>query len=199
MHDGSWNQWRQVEWAGWFLEFRFDKFVRDNNLSSKMRYVGCSNKRDGELDFDIHFEELDFYGDLKASDINKTETPGNDQASLIDCIFKYGKFWYVIYEHETRKDSDYGYEATKARNRYIKSIDPSYTKDEMSYHRRMKHSVKFMKMTIIELNKVNFRSALKVFNQGDNRMAVRVLEIQHQMTIMSYFDIPEIDYSKFDK
>lgn len=36
----------------------------------------------------------------------------------------------------------------------------------MSYHSRMKHSVKFMRMTIIELNKANFRDALKTFNQG---------------------------------
>ena len=68
---------------------------------------------------------------------------------------------------ETLKDSEAtNYEATKARNRYIKSVDPSYVKDEMSYHERMKHSVKFMKMTIIELNRVNFREALTDFNQG---------------------------------
>ena len=118
------------------------------------------------MDFDIRFEESDFYGDLKASDIKKNETPGNDQENLVECIYRYNKFWYVIYEHETKKDSDYGYEATKARNHYIKSVDPSYDKDEMSYHSRMKHSVKFMRMTIIELNKANFRDALKTFNQG---------------------------------
>ena len=113
------------------------------------------------------FEEADFYGDLKASDVGKSETPGNDQENLVECIYQYNKFWYVIYEHETIKDSDAtGYEATKARNRYIKKVDPKYDKDEMSYHKRMKHSVKFVKMTIIELNKVNFRDALKIFNQG---------------------------------
>ncbi len=30
----------------------------------------------------------------------------------------------------------------------------------------MKHSVKFIKMTIIELNRVNYAKALKDFNQG---------------------------------
>jgi len=30
----------------------------------------------------------------------------------------------------------------------------------------MKHSVKFMKMSIIELNRVNYREALKDFHQG---------------------------------
>lgn len=103
---------------------------------------------------------------MKASDISKKETPGNDQRTLVECIYRYNKFWYVIYEHETQKDSDNNYEATKARNKYIKSVDPAYDKDEMSYSSRMKHSVKFTKMTIIELNRVNYRDALKDFNQG---------------------------------
>ncbi|WP_455076941.1 hypothetical protein [Prevotella koreensis] len=167
MHHGEWLQWRQTEWAGWFLEYMFDKFTREQGVDDLMRYVGSSNKRVGDLDFDIRFEEADFYGDLKASDVGKSETPGNDQENLVECIYQYNKFWYVIYEHETIKDSDAtGYEATKARNRYIKKVDPKYDKDEMSYHKRMKHSVKFVKMTIIELNKVNFRDALKIFNQG---------------------------------
>jgi hypothetical protein len=132
-----------------------------------MRYVGSSLKRDGDLDFDIRFDNEDFYGDLKASDISKKETPGNDQKNLIECIYQFDKFWYVIYEHETIKDSDdTGYEATKSRNHYIKSIDPTYNKDEMSYHARMKNAVKFMRMSIIELNRINYREALTDFNQG---------------------------------
>lgn len=165
MHKGSWQQWRQAEWAGWFLEYKFDEFVRKNKLEHRMNYVGSSNKKN--FDFDIRFEEADFYGDLKASDINKKETPGNDQKSLVECIYRYKKFWYVIYEHETIKDAhDEKYLATIDRNRYIKSVDPTYSKDEMSYASRMKRSVKFVRMTIIELNTVNFRNALKTFNQG---------------------------------
>lgn len=167
MHDNEWNQWRQAEWAGWFLEYKFNKFTVDNDVTNIMRYVGSSLKRVGDLDFDIRFDEDDFYGDLKASDITKRETPGNDQQNLIDCIYRFDRFWYVIYEHETIKDSEaVGYEATKGRNNYIKSVDPSYDKDEMSYHERMKNSVKFVRMSIIELNRVNYRKALTDFNQG---------------------------------
>lgn len=167
MHENEWHQWRQTEWAGWFLEYKFNKFTIDNNITKQMRYVGSSLKREGDLDFDIRFDEEDFYGDLKASDITKKETPGNDQENLIECIYQFGKFWYVIYEHETIKDSEEtDYKATKERNRYIKSVDSSYDKDEMSYHKRMKNSVKFIKMSIIELNRVNFRNALTDFNQG---------------------------------
>lgn len=167
MHQNDWRQWRQAEWAGWFLEYRFNKFVSENNVTDRMRYVGNVLKRDGDLDFDVRFDEADFYGDLKASDVNKKETPGNDQENLVECIYRFGKFWYIIYEHETVKDSvDTGYEATKARNRYIRSVDPAYDKDDMSYHGRMKNKVKFVKMSIIELNRVNFREALIDFNQG---------------------------------
>lgn len=167
MHQDNWPQWRQAEWAGWFLEYEFDKFVKENHVEYKMRYVGNSNKGKDAFDFDIRFEEEDFYGDLKASDIKKADAPGNDQSSLVECIYRYKKFWYIIYEHETKKDSESAdYEATRARNGYIKSVDPSYDKDELSYHQRMKHSVKFIKMTILELNAVNYSEALKVFNQG---------------------------------
>lgn len=167
MHRNGWHQWRQTEWAGWFLEYKFNKFTLDNNVTNQIRYVGSSLKHEGDLDFDIRFDEENFYGDLKASDITKKETPGNDQKNLVECIYMFDKFWYVIYEHETIKDSKAtGYDATKGRNRYIKSVDPSYDKDELSYHERMKNSVKFMRMSIIELNRVNFREVLTEFNQG---------------------------------
>ncbi len=167
MYENEWSQWRQTEWAGWFLEYKFNRFTIEEHLTNQMRYVGSSMKRDGDLDFDVRFDETDFYGDLKASDITKKETPGNDQQNLIDCIYRYGKFWYIIYEHETIKDSkENNYEATRARNRFIKSVDPKYAKDELSYKARMKNQVKFVKMSIIELNRVNFRGALKDFHQG---------------------------------
>jgi len=162
-HDG-WRQWKQAEWAGWFLEYRFNKFTIENDVTNRMRYI--SQKKEDELDFDIRFEEADFYGDLKASDIKHTDAPGNDQESLIECIYRYNRFWYVIYEHETIKDRDRGFQATVARNRFIRSVDSTYTKDDMSYSQKMKNSIRFVKMTILELNKVNFRDALKAFNQG---------------------------------
>lgn len=167
MYENEWSQWRQTEWAGWFLEYKFNRFTLEEHVTNQMRYVGSSLKREGDLDFDVRFDEADFYGDLKASDITKKETPGNDQQNLMDCIYRYGKFWYIIYEHETIKDSkENDYEATRARNRFIKSVDPKYSKDDLSYKTRMKNQVKFVKMSIIELNRVNFRGALKDFHQG---------------------------------
>ena len=164
MHQGAWEKWQETEWAGWFLEYKFNKFTLDNNITSKMRYV--SQKRAGEWDFDIRFDDDDFYGDLKASDISRGKAPGNDKSNLTECICQHDKFWYVIYEHETIKDADRNGQAAAERVRYIKSVDSSFNKPETSYKNRMKHSVKFVKMYIIELNRINYREVLSNFNQG---------------------------------
>ena len=169
MHGDNWRHWQQTEWAGWFLEYKFNKFTIDNNTLELMKYVGTDNKthKEGTFDFDIWFGREQFYGDLKASDIKKTFTPGNDQESFVECINKHDRFWYVIYEHETIKDSEEtSYKATIERNQYIRSVDPNYKNNDMSYYQRMKNSVRFMKMTILELNNVTFRDVLTDFNQG---------------------------------
>lgn len=53
-----------------------------------------------------------------------------------------------------------------ARNQFIRSIDAHYKKGDMSYAQRMKNSVNFVKMSILEINRVNCRALLKDFNQG---------------------------------
>lgn len=168
MYGNQWEHWQQAEWAGWFLEYKFNKFTTENHTTNLMRYVGTANKakKEGVFDFDIFFPKDDFYGDLKASDIEHKDCPGNDQNAFVECINMYDKFWYVIYEHYTRKDCDFNHKATIARNQFIRSVKPDYEKDDMSYYERMKHSVKFVKMSILELNRINFRSVLSDFNQG---------------------------------
>ena len=162
MQSAKWPEWRQTEWPGWFLEYKFNQFPFDNKTAPYIIYTGQSNKSksDDVFDFDVWFKKSQFYGDLKASDINAKEAPGNDQTAFIECINMFGKFWYIIYEHETKKDSENNdYKEVRAYNRYMK-------KDELSYATRLKTGVKFMKMTILELNRINYREALTEFNQG---------------------------------
>lgn len=170
MFESKWSKWKETEWAGWYLEYRFDKFITDHAIENKIKYVGSKNKKPGELDFDLWFPEEMFYGDLKASDITKNEAPGNDQETFIECINKYDKFWYIIYEHETIKDSELtNFPATRFRTNFIKDNNewPKNKKwNEFSYHKRMKNSVKFVRMFIIELNRINFREILDEFHQG---------------------------------
>lgn len=170
MHNNNWNKWKETEWPGWFLEFKMDSFIKEKCLEKEILYIGSSHKHTGELDFDLWFGKNNFYGDLKASNINKKEAPGNDQQSFIECINKYNKFWYIIYEHDTIKDNENNnYEATRFRANYIKDNNAwprNKQFDELSYHKRMKNSIKFVKMYIIELNRINFRNVLSDFNQG---------------------------------
>lgn len=170
MYENKWNKWKETEWPGWYLEFKIDNFIKEKCLESKILYVGSYHKKEGELDFDLWFGEENFYGDLKASDITKKEAPGNDQKNFIECINKYDKFWYIIYEHNTVKDSvENDYEATRFRANYLKEKNEwpkNKPFDELSYCKRMKNSVKFIKMYIIELNRINFRDVLSDFNQG---------------------------------
>ena len=170
MYYNKWNKWKETEWPGWYLEYKVDSFIKEHCLENKILYVGSSNKKIGDLDFDLWFNEENFYGDLKASDITKKEAPGNDQENFIECINKYDKFWYVIYEHDTIKDSvENNYEATRFRTNFIKNNNEwpkAKNFDELSYYKKMKNSVKFVKMYIIELNRINFREILSDFNQG---------------------------------
>ena len=170
MYENNWNKWKETEWPGWYLEFKVDSFIKEKCLENKILYVGSTHKKEGKLDFDLWFGIDNFYGDLKASDITKKEAPGNDQQNFIECINKYDKFWYIIYEHNTIKDSiENDYEATRFRANYLNEKNEWPKKkpfNELSYCKRMKNSVKFIKMYIIELNRINFKDVLSDFNQG---------------------------------
>ncbi len=175
MLDHNWYQAKGTEWPGWFLEFRVDEFIQKENCSSVLLYTGNKNKAAGMLDFDLFFGGLNFYGDLKASDMEKKKAPGNDQQNTLDAISKYGRLWYILYEHETIKDNTKNNEMAIAR---MKLTEPKYKDgDPVSYKNRMKHSVKFKKMRIFELNAVNMHDILSDFKQGHNsgpKMAKRV-------------------------
>lgn len=168
MYMNQFSQWRQAEWAGWYLESLFDKFIKQKGLKQYIEYVGLIHKSKGQLDFDLLIDES-FYGDLKASSVSSNAILLNDQNNLINAIETYGKFWYIIYSHDSRKDKDYDdYPMTKYRALKIyedKNNDNSNF-NLYSYKSKMKHSVRFNQMVIIELNKNNLIHAVDDFNQG---------------------------------
>ena len=165
MKSKNWYQWKGTEWAGWFLEYETNEFIENEDCPNIMLYIG-NKKDDTLLDFDLYFEEDDFYGDLKASDINQKEVILNDQDNILEAINLYEKLWYVIYEHDTKKDKDYGSVMAKARMKLMGT--PYKEGSKISYKDRMKHSVNFKKMEILELNKINMHEVLRTFNQGRN-------------------------------
>lgn len=163
MKNAKWYQWKGTEWPGWFLEYKFSSFIIAENCKNEMIYIG-KIKDKSLLDFDIFFPRANHYGDLKASDIDKKEAPGNDQNNVLKAINKYGKLWYVIYEHKTIKDSIKQNEmAIKRMNLLGNSYRPG---EKISYASKMKYSVEFKRMKIFELNRINLNSTLSSFNQG---------------------------------
>ena len=166
MLNENWYQAKGTEWPGWYLEFKVDEFINKENCLNTMMYTGNKNKTKGLLDFDLFFPSMNFYGDLKASDISKKEAPGNDQKNTLEAICQYGRIWYIVYEHETIKDKDKNHEMAIER---MKMIDPNFQEgDHVSYLSKMKHSVNFKKMYIFELNTINMNQILSDFNQGHN-------------------------------
>ncbi len=168
MYESGFSQWRQTEWAGWYVECLVDMYTKMHRIENRIKYVGLLGKAETDLDFDLLIDES-YYGDLKASSNSSGAILLNDQSNLINALETYKKFWYVVYLHDTRKDKDFeGYPMTKYRSLKIHEVDntPDDKVNLLSYHNKMKHSVLFNNMIIIELNKANYRFGLEDFNQG---------------------------------
>lgn len=164
MQRNQWPKWRETEWAGWFLEYKFSTFLMKSG-TREIIYQGNASKKKDALDFDLLFPLHKFYGDLKASDIERNESLGNDSESLFEAINRCDRFWYVIYEHETVKDKDCNNELVRRRYEFLLRIDGK-ARSPMSYADKMKNRVNFRKMMILELNRANCGELLSEFHQG---------------------------------
>jgi hypothetical protein len=159
MHAADWPDKFQNEWAGFYVEFRLSQFLTQYALHDLV--VVQKDKRKGEFDYDLRFfkdGELEHYGDLKASSINVAEAPGNDAADFFDCLSKTGRFWYVIFEHETWHGRDNNDVSTRAWNDWRRSVGyVGRTKvyDPLSYASRFKEAVRFVRVRILEVNQSN--------------------------------------------
>lgn len=172
MHAASWPDTYQAEWPGFYLEYRVDRFVRAHDLEHLVRFQ--KDKGRGRYDYDlvIHADETSaaFFGDLKASDIGQTETPANDAEDLLRCVRELGRFWYVVYEHQTLRARDDRDRATVAWNEWKRSTGYFERRrrdfDRLSYAPRFKASVEFVRMFVLEVNPANVDIVLGDFHQG---------------------------------
>lgn len=153
----------QAEWPGFYLEFKFSEFLENNKEMKEiieMKSNKAKKKNLGEnLDFDLWSNKFKFYSDLKASNISKNELPLNDKINVLDAVDTYSKIWYIIYEHSTELDENFDFVTRK----HWKEIQGK--KSNSTY--KMKNSVKFQKMIIIEINSSN-KHLLADFPQGHN-------------------------------
>ena len=147
----NYNNKFQPEWAGFYLEFRFEGFlkadVKRNQICQKV-----SNKRLGEIDLDLRFhpnQTNEFFGDLKAHSEISSEILGNDSQSIENALSSYGKIWYVVLIHDTEKDSAHDFVTTRFWNK------AQNKEDEMSYSSRMKFAVCLKHLKILEINRNN--------------------------------------------
>lgn len=175
MHAANWPDKFQNEWAGFYVEFRLSNYVTEHGLSD---FVAVQKaKRKGEFDYDLRFLNhgvLEHYGDLKASNIAVNDSPGNDAADFFRCLSETGRFWYVIYEHETWHGRDRGNVSTIAWNEWRRSVGHvgrSKLYDPLSYAGRFKEAVRFVSVKILEVNQANVGIVLgdfqKDFKQAD--------------------------------
>lgn len=171
MHSRNWPDTFQGEWAGFYLEFRIDEFLRRSGSTDVVEFQKV--KGAGRLDYDLILKEAGnfaFYGDLKASDNAKHEAPGNDAEDIRRCVKDFGRFWYVIYGHDTWKGTGNGDRATIAWNEWKRSVGYFSSRGKeykpLSYARRFKEAVRFANMCILEVNEANLHVVLGDFPQG---------------------------------
>lgn len=155
----------QPEWAGFFLEFEFGKYIKRQKLEKFVKYN--QDKTKNGIDLDLYFPFLNSFGDLKAHSSHSKAIQGNDWNTIFDILnsTQYNNhIYYIVCEHDTFKDKDYNYETTKFWN-------IQQGKDKIgklySYKDKMKHHVELKKCYILDIN--NFNSQyLKKFKQGVN-------------------------------
>lgn len=169
MHAAAWPDRFQGEWPGFYIEYRLDTFLRKQALTGLVEFQKV--KKHGQFDYDLIFKSAglpEFYGDLKASNVMVRQSPGNDAEDLRRCIQQFGRFWYVIFEHETRHARNNENLATIAWNRWRRSVGHRGNKqyDDLSYAGKFKESVRFVGMKILEVNQANFNVVLGDFAQG---------------------------------
>lgn len=205
MYAAGWKDKFQNEWQGFYLEYRLDSFIRQHDLEHVIAVQKM--KRKAEYDYDLRLLRsgvTEHFGDLKASAIGTSESPGNDEAHFYDCLDQYGRFWYVIYEHQTWKGRDNGNLSTIAWNAWRQSVGHKQRKpgyDELSYWKKFKEAVLFNRVRVLEVNHANAGIVLsggfqKGFKQADGvtdrngKVNIMKKEIDNFLIYSKSIDLP---------
>lgn len=149
------------EWAGSYLEYLFEKYIKENNIEQLIRFA--QEKKKTGIDLDLYFSQKECYGDLKAHSIDSPSVIGNDFGTIISILQKeipFNHIYYLICEHQTEKDFLYDFEVL---NYWMKL----QKKSETNYHNKMKNNITLNKALILEINPINC-DFLQVFIQGKN-------------------------------
>lgn len=159
MIETNYSQKFQPEWAGFFLEYKFQHFLEED-VNRKLICKYQANKKRGTIDLDLNFND-EFLGDLKTHSNGSGAILGNDTENINKALELYGKLWYIVFNHDTEKDDKYNFEVTEFWNLAQKKDDL------MSYSKKMKNNITFTDFKILEINDYN-KQHLSDFHQGKN-------------------------------
>lgn len=176
MQKNDYKNWRQTEWAGWFLEYEFEKYIKQNKLEVLMTFT---DKKSHDYDLDLWFNQDSFYGDLKAHTNGKNDIIGNDLEVVTSVINQHGKIWYIIGKHLTIKDSEG--EQTKLRTDFMNHKDNT---QKPIPRRKIKKAVRFEEILILEINKYNSHllgAFQKDFKNSDGNLRKEKITITNKM------------------
>lgn len=138
------------EWPGAYFELCMHDFLEQNKQYGSFVKYGA-NKKNGEIDLDLTFLELNCFGDLKAHTITEKAIPGNKTENVLAALER-GPVYIICCEHETIKDHDVGeYSTTKYWNQLEGKANL------MSYHTRMKREVVLKDIIILKIDEYNKR------------------------------------------
>jgi len=178
----------QPEWAGFYLEYEFESYIEENELTDLVTYA--QDKTAGGIDLDLYFPTIECYGDLKAHSDNSRGIQGNDWDTvnaILDSEGENNHIYYIVCEHSTVKDSECGYTVTEYWNRVQNK------ENLMSYAKRMKNRVELKKMYILDINPSN-KEYLTMFKQGVNSNGkLRAPKIMIEHDKLDKFVIAEIN------
>lgn len=158
MIENGFSNMYQPEWPGFYLEYKLEKYLKDNHKDHIIKY--SQNKKNGDIDLDLFFPQIGIYGDLKTHSLTSGAIQGNDLDTIMNLI-KDQSIYYVVCNHTTDKDKDHDYEVTEFWNKQLNKSDLH------SYGAKMKHSVSLKNYLILEINKYNMKY-LDIFKQGKN-------------------------------
>ena len=163
------------------------KYIKENQLEKLITYY--QDKKDGGIDLDLFFPEINSFGDLKAHSEDSRGIQGNDWNTIFSILNRNDEsshIYYIVCEHATEKDSVHDYEVTKFWNTEQKKTNL------LSYHKRMKNNVTLKKVYILDINYSN-KDYLTKFKQGINSNGKpRPPKIMIEHDNLKYFILEEI-------
>lgn len=149
----------QPEWIGFFIEYKFEEFLIKHPENTEICNFQ-SNKKGGDIDLDLNFNNK-YFGDLKTHSNHSTAILGNDRININNALKRHSKIWYIVFNHDTQKDSERAFEVTRFWNK------SQQKEDLMSYSTKMKNNITFSDLKILEINSYNIQY-LSEFRQGKN-------------------------------